>query len=184
MPTSITTAPGFTCSRPIILRPADGDDENVRLRAVIAARSDVREWQIVTVACSCKQQHGYRLADDIAAADDDGMLARDVDARPLDQLDDARRRARQQAVVADDQVAYADRMKAVHVLCRGIASMTAFSSICFGSGSCTRMPWMRFVAGETFDQLQEFFLRDVGSGKRWTSEYMPTSWHAFSLLRT
>ena len=49
MPTSITTAPGFTMSPPIIRARPTAATRRSPCR-VIAARSRVFEWQIVTVA--------------------------------------------------------------------------------------------------------------------------------------
>ena len=40
-----------------------------------------------------QQKHRYRLADDIAAANDHGMFSGDIDAAAVQQLDDPRRRA-------------------------------------------------------------------------------------------
>ena len=51
MPTSITTAPSRTCSGPIIpARPTAATRTSASRHT--AARSRVREWQTVTVACS------------------------------------------------------------------------------------------------------------------------------------
>ena len=41
---------------------------------MIAPRSGVREWQIVTVAFRCEQQRRRGLPNDVAPTDDDGML--------------------------------------------------------------------------------------------------------------
>ncbi|MNJ54727.1 hypothetical protein D3C77_501830 [compost metagenome] len=61
------------------------------------------------------QQQGHRLADDIAATDDDGMLSGHFNSGTLDEFDYACRRARKQTIIADDQVANVDRVEAVHV---------------------------------------------------------------------
>jgi len=69
--TSMTTAPGFTNSG---VTNAGLPMAATRMSAVraTAGRSCVREWQIVTVAWRCKQQQRHRLADNVAAPDDDG----------------------------------------------------------------------------------------------------------------
>ena len=64
-----------------------------------------------------------------------------------------------------------------------IARITFFSSNPFGSGSCTRMPWM---AGSAFSAaiLSSNSLSAIVAGMRISREYMPASAQAFSLAVT
>ena len=115
MPTSMTTAPGLTIAPVSVLaRPTAATTTSAR--RVCAPRSGVRLWQIVTVASACEQHQRHRLADGVAAADDDRVLAAQVDAGALDQLHAAPRRARAKAGQAGDQAAGALDRVAVDVL--------------------------------------------------------------------
>ena len=82
---------------------------------VCDARSIVREWQMVTVACSRRSSSAAGLPTTLLAADDDGMLALDVDPAPLEELDGGLRRGRQEAVVTLGQQAGVLRVEAVDV---------------------------------------------------------------------
>ena len=64
-----------------------------------------------------------------------------------------------------------------------MASITFFSSKPFGSGSCTRMPWM---AGSAFSAaiLSSNSLSAIVAGMRISREYMPASAQAFSFAVT
>ena len=64
-----------------------------------------------------------------------------------------------------------------------IASMTALSRMCFGTGSCTRMPWTAGSALRSFTSLTSAS-SVVSAGRRISREYMPASAHAFSLAVT
>ncbi|MNT20967.1 hypothetical protein D3C72_1562890 [compost metagenome] len=66
-----------------------------------------------------QEQQGHRLADRVAAADDDGVLAAQVHARAFDQLHAAVWRARAEAGQARHQFACAQDRIAVHVFRRG-----------------------------------------------------------------
>ena len=66
-----------------------------------------------------QEQQRHRLADRVAAADDDGVLAAQVDAGRLDQLHAAVRRARAEAFQARHQFAGRQHRVAVHVLAGG-----------------------------------------------------------------
>ena len=114
MPTSMTIAPGLTNLLSIAFGFTDRNDKNIRLLSdlfhIRCAGMTDRNGCILA-----KQQHRYRLADNVASADDDGMLAGNVNAASLDQLNHACRRTWQQAVVADNQIAYAFRVEAVYV---------------------------------------------------------------------
>ena len=65
------------------------------------------------------QHQRHRLADDVAGADHDDILAFDLDAFVLQQLDDAIRRARRKHGVADDEAADIVEMEAIHILVGG-----------------------------------------------------------------
>ncbi len=66
-----------------------------------------------------EQQHGDGLAHNVAAADDDGVLAGDGNFAALENLDDAGGRAGRERRTAGEQAARVHGMKAVHVF-RGI----------------------------------------------------------------
>src|SRR6476659_11302385 len=65
-----------------------------------------------------QQQSSHRFANDIAAADDQSIYSGDLDAGPLQYLDNARRGARSESGIALHQASGVDRVKAVHVLRR------------------------------------------------------------------
>ena len=65
-----------------------------------------------------QQQHGHRLADDVAAADDDAALALNRDAGRVDEVDAARRGAGQEVEVADHDLADIDGVEGVDILSR------------------------------------------------------------------
>jgi hypothetical protein len=92
---------------------------------------------------SMQQQHGHRLADNVAPADDDGGLALHGDALALEQLDAAKRRARDQCGTFLHQQPDVLRMKAVDILQRVNRvehPLLRLFTHAFGSGDCTRMP--------------------------------------------
>ena len=78
MPTSITVAPGLTCSA-LTSRGTPTAAIRMSARRQTAGRSLVREWQIVTVAWRWQQQRRDRLADQVRAPDDDRLCALDRD---------------------------------------------------------------------------------------------------------
>ena len=63
-----------------------------------------------------QQEEGHRLADDVAASDDHRPATRDLDAAAVEELHDARRRARHEPRALLHQEADVDRAEAVHVL--------------------------------------------------------------------
>ena len=73
---------------------------------------------MVTVAFSVEQQVRDRLADDLAAADDDGAAALQLDLVLVEQLHDPGRRRRHERRVPEIELAGADRVEAVDVLRR------------------------------------------------------------------
>ena len=80
MPTSITVAPGFTKSGVTMPARADGGHQNV------GAAADPRQVARLGVAdrdgrVLVQQQHGNRLADDVAAAHHHRFRAGDRDIR-------------------------------------------------------------------------------------------------------
>ena len=121
MPTSTTTAPGFTMSA---VTNFGWPMATIRMSAsrVTAARSRVRLWQSVTVASPpgprCDEHDRQRPAHDVAAADDHHVPAGDFDAAAHQQLLHALRRAGQEPRPALHQPADVLRMKRVDVLRR------------------------------------------------------------------
>ena len=69
-------------------------------------------------AVAVQQQHCHRLADDVGASDDDALLALRVDAVLVQNLHDARRRARLEVKIADHDLADVDRMERIDILAR------------------------------------------------------------------
>ena len=59
-----------------------------------------------------EQEHCHRFADDVAAADDDGRFACDLDAGAFQNLDHARRSTRRQGLAALHQTTGVYRVKA------------------------------------------------------------------------
>ena len=114
-PTSRTTAPGFTMSGVTIPGPADGGDDDVRppdLRGEVGrARVADRDRRV-----RLEQQHRGRAADDLAAADHDGVLARRVDVVGGQELHAARRRRGDVERRAEIEVPRVHGVKAVDVL--------------------------------------------------------------------
>ena len=108
VPTSITVAPGFTISA-VDSRGEPTAATRTSARGQTAARSRVREWQTVTVAFSPSSSDGQRPADEDRAADDDRLGALELGARVAQQLDHARRRARDEARAALGEQAGARR---------------------------------------------------------------------------
>ena len=96
MPTSTTAAPGLTKSRvtnagrPIAATRMSASARDPR--QIDGARMADRDGRVAV-----QQQQRHRLADDVAAADDDGARAGDRHVRSLEQFDHARRRARNEA---------------------------------------------------------------------------------------
>ena len=119
VPTSSSTAPGFTMSA--VISPAD-PAAAITMSPVrtTAARSVVPVWHWVTVAFSVPpgEQQPHRPARGHAAADDDHVCSGDRYVVPAEELDAALRGARQRAVLAEDELAEADRVQAVGVLGR------------------------------------------------------------------
>ncbi len=65
-----------------------------------------------------EQEHGDGLADNVATADDDGVLAGNGNVAALENLNDAGRRAGRKRRAAGEQAARVHGMKAVHIFCR------------------------------------------------------------------
>ena len=100
MPTSMTVAPGLTQS-PLTIRSRPTAAMSTSARRQTAARSRVREWQIVTVALAPEQQLGHRLAEEVRAPEDDRLGALELRAGLLEQQHHAGRRARPQPLAAE-----------------------------------------------------------------------------------
>ena len=81
-----------------------------------AARSGVLEWQMVTVACSCSSSMATGLPTMSLRPTTTARLSGDRDAVPLQQLDDAGRRAGARPGQARHQIADVAGMEAIHVL--------------------------------------------------------------------
>ena len=115
MPTSITVAPGLTIS-PVTRRGEPTAATRTSARRQTSARSRVREWQTVTVACAFSEQARERPADQDGAADDHRLGTLDLDARLRQELHHPLRGARHQAGPALGEEAGAGRGEAVDVL--------------------------------------------------------------------
>ena len=108
-----------------------------------------------------QEQQRHRLADDVRAPDDDGVAPGERHARVLHEAHDAgaactarrpaaRRAARRGSLSWKPSTSFAG----------AIASRTRAASMCFGSGSCTRMPW---TAGSGVQALDALFSRTAAS---------------------
>ena len=113
----MTVAPGCDVLGPHERGASDRGDEDVRLprqrRQIARPRVTDRHRRV-----AMQQQQRHRLADDIAAADDDRVLACDGDPGTLEQLDYAGWRARRQRRPVLHEQARIHRRETVDVLCR------------------------------------------------------------------
>ncbi len=118
MPTSITTAPGRIYSSSIIAAPRSPPPESPR-HCRRAAKSRVREWQMVTVAFSCSSNIAIGFSDDVAASHYHGIPARYGNLVALQDLHHAGRRARTlQSRPAGREQTHVAWMESIHVLLR------------------------------------------------------------------
>ena len=109
-----------------------------------------------------RQQHGNRLAHDVAAADHDGVLALDVHPRELDQLDDAVGRARQEAALPDEHLADVDGREAVDVLLRRDRVDDRLVADVLRHGQLHEDAVDRRIGVEVLHELDERLLRRLG----------------------
>ena len=140
MPTSMTMAPGLIQSPLHDLRLADGGDDEIGAAhdsgQILGAR--MRDGHRAVLA---QQQLRHRLADDVGAADDDGVEARQVVLHRLREDDRADGRARRQRALADRQAARRSSGGSRRRPSPGrSAPAPCWQSMCLGSGICTRMP--------------------------------------------
>ena len=158
---------------------ADVDDRRARLDERSAARSPGRPsaaTRMSAVAATAgkilrarmanrhgrvamQQKHRDRLADDVAAADDDRMLAGDVDAAALQQFDDAGRRARDQigAILHQppDVRRASRRRRPSPDRSRRTPAAWPHGPSESGSGACTRIPSVAGSALSCVDRATE-----------------------------
>ena len=101
MPTSMTTAPGFTMSAGDEIGPPNGSDQDVGLPGYASGRSFVRLWQTVTVASIpfLSIRLAKRLPDDVGPPDNHAVLGHAVSMPERRQhLNNSRRRGWLKAV--------------------------------------------------------------------------------------
>ncbi len=172
MPTSMTVAPGLTKAG--VTKPAR-PIATTRMSAVAATagRSAVREWQMVTVALACSSIKRHRLADDVAAADDDGVAAGHRDVGAAQHLHDAGRRARAQRGPVLHQPADVHRAEPVDVLGRvdgledGQLGMRRRAPPAAATGpGCRRAPGWRSAAAPRPARRRATRSPAAGSGRR------------------
>ncbi len=186
MPTSITVAPGLTNSG--VTRP-DRADRRHQDVGLAADRRQVRRPRVADGhgGVAVQQQQRHRLADDVAAADDDGVRAGDRDALALEHLDDAGRRAGDQLGTVLRRAARRSRRRIrPRPSSAAMASNTcccAPAPIAFGSGDCTRMPSWTGAARSGGRPMPARRRASRSSGSRSRSTRKPTSVPAFTLLR-
>ena len=94
---------------------ANRRDEHIRFRRKLRqiGRARMRDGH---GRVAMQQQERHRLADDVAAADDDGARPGDRNVRPLEDFDDAGRRAGDEAGAILHKIADINRMEPVDVL--------------------------------------------------------------------
>ena len=110
-----------------------------------------------------EQHEGDRLADQIAAARDDGARALQLHAGRVDEMHDAERRARTQAVASLHQARLVDGMQPVDVLRLDRWRRSRRQHRCArGSGSCTRMPWTSRRSFSERTTRKQLVLRRLG----------------------
>ena len=185
MPTSTTTAPGFTCSPRTKPGAADGRHQHVRLAGdrgqVARARVADRDGGV-----RVHQQQRHRLAHDVAAPEHHRAPPgeRRSPSRRSSSMIPAGVQATKRGPLLHQQ-AHVLGMEAVHVLAPGPPrAARARRPPAAGSGSCTRMPWTSRAAVVVLDLRQH-----LGGGRRWpagarVSWKRPSSSQARVLLRT
>ena len=154
-------------------RPADRGDQDVGAAAdrgeVAGAR--MRDRHRAAVA---QQQLRHRLADDVRAADHHRARARRGRRAGRAAASGSRAACRAPAPSARSRAARRWRRGSRRRPSPGaIALITRASSMCAGSGSCTRMPW---TAGSRFsrvDQRQQLGLGWSTAASRCSTECMP-----------
>ena len=166
-----------------------GNKEQIGLAREAAQVSRVAVWQTVTVASPpgpfLKQQKRQRPAHDARAAQDDGVGSAGLDLRVEQELSNSQRRAGNESRRSRGQQPEVGGMKTVDVLLAArLASTTIDSSICRGSGSCTRMPWTAESAFEPIDRREQLGLRGAQPASRRTWPFIPAALHAAALFRT
>ena len=124
VPADTTAAPGLTMSGVSRCGPPGRRHDDVAPCARCAAMSSGSTPVCTTVTAALqpgplqREQVGQRPADRHAAADDHDVAALDRDVVGVQQLDDARRRARQRARRAEHEAAEVHRVQPVDVLGR------------------------------------------------------------------
>ena len=170
MPTSMTTAPWLDPVAAHHLGAPDRGDEDVGPTHASAGRSRLREWAIVTVQLSCSSNCAIGLPTMLERP----MTSASRPASPsgsarADQQQAAGRRARHQRPVAlaDGEAADIDRMESRrHPWPDRSPRAPPWSSICDGSGSCTRMPSIAASALSAATRSTEDRPALVSTGKR------------------
>ena len=110
-------------------------------------------------AVAVQEQHRHRLADDIAAADNDAAFAFDHNTGRADQLDDAGRRAGQERVVADHDPPHVVRVEGVDILARvDMLNHELFVQMLRQRGLHENAVDF-FIRIQLFDQCEQLFLR-------------------------
>src|SRR6202171_6417791 len=182
MPTSITIAPGLTC-RPVIRPRLPVAATRISAVLVMLGRSTGWEGAVVTVAWVLrgrdagqvdgvrvrdrdgrlvwKEKQCERTPDQAGPPDNDGTLARGIDALPQKQLEHAERRSRNEGWVPLRQAAGIVRMQSVDIF-MWWDSLERFIGIeAVGQRHLDEDAVDRWVGGKGLDPFVEVGLRDV-----------------------
>ena len=165
------------------LGPPDRGDEHV------GAAADRREVARARVAggdggVGGQQQRRDRLADEVRAADDDGLGALERDVVAAQQLHHAGRRARAQAGAALGQQPGGDRREAVDVLGR-VDQLGQRGAVDLRRRRQLEQDARdRRVVVEALQQPLDLVVRARRAASRWSKPSMPTSAEAFCLPPT
>ena len=144
---------------------AHGRDEDIGLEREPAEvrRRGVAHGHRGVGALALLDEHGrQRLADDVAPAADDDVLAVRAVAAADEELDDAVGRAGQRAGLAPQHLADVDRMEAVDVLIRGNEVDDLLGADVFRQGQLDEEAVVAVVAVEAVDLAEDLLLGRVG----------------------
>ena len=109
-----------------------------------------------------EQQVRHRLADDLAAADDDGATALELDAVLVEQLHASRGRGRNERRVSEIELAGAHRMEAVDVLRRRDEARRSAAVELLRQGQLDEDAVHLVVSVEPLDELAQLLGRSLG----------------------
>ena len=163
---------------------ADGGDDDVGAARVLGeiGRAAVADGD---GRVGLQQQQRHRLADGVAAADHDRVLAAQVDAGALDQRHAAPRRARAESRAGRRAAGRRSRSSSRRRPCAAsIASITRCGAMCARQRHLHQDAVHAAIGVERGDAREQLGFAEVGRRRSPGSERMPASAQALILLRT